>query len=110
TVVTPLHFTDGVDDLEGGIGNDTFTADSISQLNEADFADGDAGDDTLELNFAVANPSQGLWAQLNNIGLDSIEQIKFNTADSVRMDGIGFGAWGDVETITSGSGNDVLND
>ncbi|MGD9661203.1 MAG: hypothetical protein AB7U63_08010 [Porticoccaceae bacterium] len=110
TVVTPLFFTNNVDDLEGTIGNDLFIANSLNQLDEADFADGLAGDDTLQLNFAVANPNQGLWVQLNNVGLDNIEEILFNTGNAVRMDGIGLGQFGDVETITSGSGNDVLND
>lgn len=108
-VIPRLLFTTNTDSLIGTNLDDLFLATSVAQLDGSDFADGNLGYDTLQLDFAVANPALSLWMQLENAQLVEIEHILFNTGNNVRMDGIGFMQYPDLEEITTGSGNDQLN-
>ncbi len=117
-VETALHFTDGPDTLVGTPFADLFTADSVNELNNADFADGMGnywwGLDTLRLDFAVANPTDSLSEQLNDARIQGIERIEFNTGNNVSMDGLNDGPWwmgldvGDLQELATGNGNDTL--
>jgi hypothetical protein len=89
-VQTALQFTTNQDYLVGTQFDDTFTADTVLQVQAADTAKGYGGFDTLSLNFAVGNSNETLYDELDYVQLDSIERIEFNTGNSVRMDGIDY--------------------
>ena len=109
TVVNPLEFTSNTDNLIGSdFVNDTFTAESLDQIQSGDFADGKAGFDTAEFDFAVANPDASLRDQLENATFESIERFEFNTENVVRMNGIGFGYASDLQELATGSASDEL--
>ena len=111
---TALQFTTNQDYLVGTDFDDTFTADTVLQVQSADTALGYGGFDTLSLNFAVGNSNETLYDQLNYVQLDSIERIEFNTGNSVRMDGIDYedarNPWfaPDLQELATGQSADTL--
>ncbi len=110
TVLSSLEFTENADNLVGTAADDFFSADSLDQLDTADNAAGNAGTDTLQLNFGVfnANPGVGLFANLfNAANISSMENVVFavDTDVSFRDDSTnGHG----VVSYTTGAGNDVV--
>jgi len=108
SVETALDFTTNADHLVGTNSNDLFTADSLDQLQSGDSAFGYGGTDTLQLNFAVANPNESLFDQFGGgVTLNSIEHIEFNTGNNVMMNGIGYEG---VTRLDTDQGNDTLQD
>jgi Ca2+-binding RTX toxin-like protein len=113
-VQTELQFTTNSDHLVGTDDDDTFTADSVDDVQAADSALGYDGFDTVSLNFAVANENETLYDQLDYVELDSIERIEFNTGNNVLMDGIDYedanNAWfaPDLQQLATGQGDDYL--
>ncbi len=113
-VQTALQFTTNQDYLVGTQFDDTFTADSVDQVQAADSALGYGGFDTVSLNFAVGNSNETLYDQLDYVQLDSIERIEFNTGNSVRMDGIDYEdalfPWfaPDLQELATGQSADTL--
>jgi hypothetical protein len=112
TVQPRLLFTENTDNLEGTNGDDTFTLDSIDDVQISDSANGFGGQDTLLAdNVTVANQSQDLEDQLGNPALTSIEKVEFDTGLNVLMTHLddGNGALqNQLNTLVTGSGNDVL--
>jgi len=112
TVQPRLLFTENTDNLEGTNGDDTFTFDSIDDVQISDSANGFGGQDTLLAdNVTVANQSQDLEDQLGNPALTSIEKVEFDTGLNVLMTHLddGNGALqNQLNTLVTGSGNDVL--
>lgn len=109
-VVNPaLLFTSNADSLVGTSGNDIFRAASVDQVQQADSVDGLANRDTVQLDFAISNPADSLMAQLENPSFTSIEEITFETGNNVQMDGLG-AVPGSLDTVTTGYGNDLLDD
>jgi hypothetical protein len=120
TVVPRLLFTENTDSLVGTSMDDTFIFDSISELNQADSADGLAGHDTLLADFVtVSNQGESLFEQLNAPQLTSIEEVRFDTGMNVQMTHLDGGPGlpgsngaldGMLNTVVTGWGNDSLLD
>lgn len=113
TVLSSLEFTENADNLVGTAADDFFSADSLDQLDTADNAAGNAGTDTLQLNFGVfnANPGVGLFANLfNAANISSMENVVFavDTDVSFRDDSTGGIGGHGVVSYTTGAGNDVV--
>ena len=119
-VFNRLLFTTNTDSLVGSdFRDDLFVANSLSQVQNGDSADGKGGEDTLQLNFAVSNPNASLWNQLNQVSLTSIEHIVFNTGINVQMNEFdarqsapspNMQMFPDVVSMTTGLGNDTLTE
>ena len=111
-ITTALFYTPNPDNLQGTGGSDTFTAFQVSDVQNADTANGQGGIDTLDLRFAVSNPSATLRSQLDATDINSIEIFRFNPAavnQAVQLLGIGAGFTG-LESIFTSGGNDLLGD
>lgn len=113
-VKTAQYFTDNTDNLVGTGTNDTFIAQTIDQINTSDSVNGNGGEDTVELRFAVANANESLSDQLEWAALTSVERLVFNTENRVAFDTIDYGDedpffWADsLTTIETGNSSDSL--
>lgn len=111
-----LKYTTNADTLAtmtGTIGDDTFVADFLSEINAADSiqGNGQVAGDTLQLNFAVGNAAANLiGTQLNNTAIAGIERIVFNSNDVVAFvdDTVAANSTTTVVSFVTGSGNDVV--
>lgn len=112
-VVSSLEFTENSDNL---VGSGTFSADSLDQLDTADYVSATGIADVLQLNFAVQNPAADLDVQFNLFGEDAanrLEIVTFNTNNNVSFRNIGTVGGADntldgVTTVNFGAGNDSV--
>ncbi|MGV6809877.1 MAG: Calx-beta domain-containing protein [bacterium] len=104
TVNSSLAFTEGSDNLVGTANDDTFHATSLDQVQLADLANGDAGNDTLLMDFGLSNAAAGVVAQLDTPNISNIEVATFNTNNVVAFTDVG-----DFETYNTGNGADIVN-
>jgi hypothetical protein len=86
TVLNSLEYTLTTDNMTGTAVSDNFLAETLSQVQLADYANGNSGavNDTLQLNFSVNNTTATLWNQLNNTQLVDINTINFCQVNSVN--------------------------
>ncbi len=77
TIENELHFTTNDDSLLGSDVADTFYADSLFQLANADFADGQGSNDTLVLGAGLYN-GLTLWEQFDHAVVQNIEILEIS--------------------------------
>jgi hypothetical protein len=114
--VNSLYFTLSGDALIGTAGADTFIADNLAQVQNGDSAIGLGGNDTLSLNFNVYNAAVNLLGAgglLNNVTLDSIENVVFNANRLTATDHpVAFidnaNSTTGIISYTTGDGNDIV--
>jgi len=104
TVTSSLEFTEGSDNLVGTAADDIFHATSLDQVQLADSANGDAGTDTLLMDFGLSNAAASVVAQLDTPNIANIEIAAFNTNNTVQ-----FTDAGDFGAYITGEGADVVN-
>ncbi|SMO80004.1 protein of unknown function [Thalassovita litoralis] len=115
-VVQRLVFTENTDSLVGRDDvSDIFWADSLSELQDADSADGGiGGQDVLYLdNVTVSDPDESFHSQINSPELVGFEELVFDTGMNVEMEGLGGALTGgdsDLNTVRTGAGNDNLEE
>lgn len=115
-VNTMLSFTENADNLQGTELADTFYADSLSDMQPADYANGYDDLDTLVLGAGIYS-GRTLEEQFNGATIESIEELTFS--DDVDF-GVNFNAsydddtneWGayDFTVFNLTDGNDTVTD
>lgn len=94
--------TTGIDNIQGGTGNDTITAtisasgtSNTSTYQTGDVVKGGAGNDTLNLTLTSGNLSDAL------VDLDSVETVSIRNASSGKNNALDASGWEGVKVIES---------
>lgn len=110
TQVSSLEFTENADNLTSAV-NSTYTADSLDQLDTADFVNAAGVADTLRLDFSVNNAAADLDTMFNNFSdnTGTLEAVRFNTNNNVSFRNITTTATlSGVTSVTTLDGNDTV--
>jgi len=111
TVQNSLRYTLNSDNMTGTANNDTFLADSLSQVQVADSITGAGGTgDILQLNFSLNNVGATVNTQLNGTAVATTEVLTFNTNNAIAFSDVGVtaGFFTGFTTANFGSGNDTV--